>query len=86
MLSLVRLREAEFTRSISSFAPEHPSIVAECDSSLSGSGVIWYTRDSGAEVVLGVSAVDLRFFGFGFDSPNQNLAEYIGARSWGRLY
>jgi hypothetical protein len=74
MLSLVRLREQEFTRSIASFAPEHPSVVAEFDSSLSGSGVIWYARDSGTEVVLGVSAVDLRF-----DSSNQNLAEYIGA-------
>jgi hypothetical protein len=79
MLSLVRFREQEFTRSIASFAPEHPSVVAEFDSSLSGSGVIWYARDSGTEVVLGVSAVDLRFLGFGFDSSNQNLAEYIGA-------
>jgi hypothetical protein len=41
--------------------------------------VIWYDRDSGTEVVLGVSAVCLGFLGFGVDSSNQNLAEYIGA-------
>lgn len=40
MLSLVRFREAEFTRSLSSFAPEPPVLVAEFNSSLSGSGVI----------------------------------------------
>ena len=28
---------------------------------------------------MGVCAVDLRFLGFGFDSSNQNLAEYLGA-------
>jgi hypothetical protein len=53
--------------------------VAKFDSSLSGSGVILYARDSDTEVVLGVSTVDLRFLGFGFDSSNHNLAEYIGA-------
>jgi hypothetical protein len=79
MLSLVRFRAVEFTRSISSFAPEPPVLVAEFDSSLSGSGVIWYARDSGTEVVLGVCAVCLGFLGFGADSSNQNLAEYIGA-------
>ena len=79
MLSLVRFRETEFTRSIASFAPEPPVLVAEFDSSLSGSGVIWYARESGTEVVLGVCAADLRFLGFGFDSSNQNLAEYLGA-------
>jgi hypothetical protein len=41
--------------------------------------VIWYATNSGTEEVLGVCAVDLRFLGFGFDSSNQNLAEYIGA-------
>lgn len=79
MLSLVRFREVEFTRSIASFAPAPPVLVAEFDSSLSGSGVIWYARDSGTEVVLGVCAVSLGFLSFGFDSSNQNLAEYLGA-------
>jgi hypothetical protein len=85
MLSLVRFRAVEFTRSISSFAPEPPVLVAEFDSSLSGSATdsgtprIWYATDSGTEVVLGVSAVCLGFLGFGVDSSNQNLAEYIGA-------
>ena len=79
MLSLVRFRAVEYTRSISSFAPEPPVLVAEFDSSLSGSGVIWYARESGKEVVLGVCAACLGFLGFGVDSSNQNLAEYIGA-------
>jgi hypothetical protein len=79
MLSLVHFSETEYTRSIESFTPEHPVVVAEFDSSLSGAGVIWYARNSGTEEVLGVCAVDLRFLGFGFDSSNQNLAEYIGA-------
>jgi hypothetical protein len=65
MLSLVRFRAVEFTSSISSFAPEPPVLVAEFDSSLSGSGVIWYARDSGTEVVMGVCAVCLGFLGFG---------------------
>ena len=41
--------------------------------------MIWYDRDSGTEVVLGVSAVCLGFLGFGVESSNQNLAEYMGA-------
>jgi hypothetical protein len=68
VLSLVRFCDVEFTWSISSFAPEPPVLVAEFDSSLSGSGVIWCTRDSSTEVVLGVSAMCLGFLGFGVDS------------------
>ena len=79
MLCLVRFRETEFTRSIVSFAPATPVLVAEFDSSLSGAGIIWFTRTDGVEVARGVSAVDLSFLGFGVDSSNQNLAEYIGA-------
>ena len=40
MLCLVRFRETEFTRSIESFAPATPILVAEFDSSLSGAGLI----------------------------------------------
>ena len=79
MLCLVRFRETEFTREIISFVPTTPILVAEFDSSLSGAGIIWSVRTDGAEVVRGVSAVDLSFLGFGVDSSNQNLAEYIGA-------
>ena len=79
MLCLVRFRETEFTRSIESFAPATPVLVAEFDSSLSGAGLIWSVRTNGSEVVRGVSAVDLSFLEFGVDSSNQNLAEYIGA-------
>lgn len=79
MLCLVRLKETEFTRTIESFAPTTPILVAEFDSSLSGAGLIWSVRADGAEVIRGVSAVNLAFLEFGADSSNQNLAEYIGA-------
>lgn len=72
MLCLVRHRETEFTRTIASFAPETPIIVVEFDSSLSGAGLIWYSRDGGAEVAVGVGAADLLFLGFGEDSSYQN--------------
>jgi hypothetical protein len=79
MLCLVRFRATEFTRAIESFAPTTPILVAEFDSSLSGAGLIWFVRKDGTEVARGVSAVSLAFLGFGVDSVNQNLAEYIGA-------
>lgn len=79
MLYLVRFRETEFTRSIESFAPDTPTLLAEFDSSLGGSGVIWFVRSEGAEEVVGVSAIDLRFLEFWVDSSNQNLSEFIGA-------
>jgi hypothetical protein len=77
MLSVVRFRSIEFTRAIESSAPTTPILVAEFDSSLSGAGLIWSVRTNGAEVVRGVSAVSLAFLGFGVDSANQNLAQYI---------
>lgn len=79
MLCMVRFRETEFTRTIESFSQSTPVLIAEFDSSLSGAGVIWYARDDGAEVAVGVSAVDLTFLQFGEDSSFQNLAEFIGA-------
>jgi hypothetical protein len=36
-------------------------------------------RDDGAELAIGVSAIDLGFLEFGVDSSNQNLFEFIGA-------
>lgn len=81
MLCLVRHRKEEFTRSIASFAPETPTVVAEFDSSLSGAGLIWYTREGDAEVAVGVGAADLSFLGFGVDSSFQNLSEFLGAIS-----
>jgi hypothetical protein len=74
MLCLVRFRETKFTRSIESFAPETPMLL-EFGSSLGGSGVIWFVRSEGAEEVVGVSAIDLRYMEFGVDSANQNLPE-----------
>ena len=80
MLCLVRHRETEFTRSIASFAPETPTVVAEFDSSLSGAGLIWYSRAGDAEVAMGVGAADLLFLRFGEDSSFQNLLEFLGMR------
>ena len=79
MLCLIRHREVEFTRAIASFAPETPTVVAEFDSSLSGAGLIWYSREGDAEVAVGVGAADLLFLGFGEDSSFQNLSEFLGA-------
>ena len=79
MLCLVRYRETEFTRTIESFAPTTPILVAEFDASLIGAGLIWSVRDNGAEVIRGVGAVDLTSLGFGVDSSYQNLSEFIGA-------
>jgi hypothetical protein len=73
------LRETEFTRSIESFAPDTPALLAEFDSSLGGSGVILFAQSDGAELVIGVSAIDLDFLGFKVDSSNQNLSEFLGA-------
>jgi hypothetical protein len=74
MLCLVRFREMEFTRSIESFAPDTPTLLAKFDTSLGGAGVVWFLRSKGAEEVVGVSAVDLRFLEFEVDSANQNLS------------
>jgi hypothetical protein len=79
MLCLVRYREVEFTRTIESFALTTPVSVVEFDASLSGAGLIWSDRSTGAEVIHGVSAVDFTLLGFGSDSSFQNLSEYIGA-------
>ena len=75
----MRHRETEFTRSVESFAPATPTVVAEFDSSLSGAGLIWFSRDGDAEVAVGVGAADLLFLGFGEDSSFQNLSEFLGA-------
>jgi hypothetical protein len=79
MLCLVRFRETEFKRSIESFAPARPILVAELDSSLSVAGLIWAVRTNGDEVERGVRAIKLSFLGFGVDSSYQNLSKYIGA-------
>ena len=79
MLCLVRYRETEFTRTIESFSHTTPVSIIEFDASLSGAGLIWSNRSTGAEVVVGVGAVDLTMLGFGADSSFQNLSEYIGA-------
>ena len=77
MLCLVRFRKTDFTRSIESFAPATPILVAEFDSSLSGAVLIRAVQTNGAEVVRGVSAVDISFLRFNLDSSYQKLSEYM---------
>jgi hypothetical protein len=79
MLYLAKTRETEFTRTLDSFSPSHPSVVAVFDSSLQGVGVIWYTIHNGAELPSGVCAVDTSSLDFADDSTYQNLSEFIGA-------
>ena len=79
MLCLVRFDETRFSRSIESFSDTPPVYVIEFDASLTGAGILWIKRHAGAEVVLGGSAVDLRFLGFNEDSSFQNLCEYLAA-------
>lgn len=79
MLCLVRFSETEFTRTLMSFAPVQSGMVAEFDSSLSGAGVVWYSKEEDTETAVGVCAVGLSFLGFGDDSSYQNLAEFLGA-------
>jgi hypothetical protein len=62
-----------------SFADVTPVVLVEFDASLSGAGLVWYHRSSGAEVAMGVGAVDLSFLAFETDSSYQNLSEFIGA-------
>jgi hypothetical protein len=76
MLCLVRTK---YTRTIVSFTEATPVIIVEFYASLSGSGLIWFHRDSGGEFARAVSAVDLSFLEFGMDSSYQNLSEFIGA-------
>jgi hypothetical protein len=61
MLCLVRYHEAAFTRTIESYVPTVPALVAEFDASLNGAGFIRYTVENGAEVARRVSAMDLMF-------------------------
>jgi hypothetical protein len=79
MLCLVRYEETRFTRTLDSFSPALPTMVAEFDASLSGAGLIWSHTNNGTEEAVGVSAVDISFLQFGTDSSYQNLCEFLGA-------
>jgi hypothetical protein len=79
MLCLVRYEEIRFTRTLESFSPALPIMVAEFDASLNGAGLIWSHTNNGTEEAVGVSAVDISFLRFGTDSSYQNLCEFLGA-------
>lgn len=77
----MRYQETRFARTLASFIPRAPAIVAGSDASLKGAsaGLIWYERINGCEVATGVYAVDLTHLGFSSYPYLQILAEFIGA-------
>jgi hypothetical protein len=79
MLCLVRYQDTRFTRTLESFAPSLPAIVAEFYASLSGAGLIWSHRSNGTEAVVGVSAVDIHSYS---SVPTHRTRTY--ASSWGQ--
>jgi hypothetical protein len=79
MFYLVKTRETEFTRTLESFSPVHPTLLAVFDSSLKGVGVIWYDIKGVTEEPRGFCAIDITDLNFSDDSSYQNLAEFIGA-------
>ena len=61
MLCLVRYEEIRFTRTLESFATESPTVIAEFDSSLTGSGIVWYQcRGSGGVMRSGLDFYELQ--------------------------
>lgn len=79
MLYLVKHDEIRFTRTLSSFVPQVPTLIAQFDASLSGVGVVWYRKENGTEECVGFCAVSIDHLGFKDNSSYQNLAEFIGA-------
>ena len=54
-------------------------MVAEFDASLSGAGLLWYSKGEDTETAVGVCAVGLSSPTFGDNSSYQNLVEFLGA-------
>ena len=86
LLAMTLQHEPCFTRSLTSFAVQAPTLTIMFDGSLSGSGIIWYTTMWSTkqnryveQVALGGMAVDLRVLEFGSDPSFQNCAEFISA-------
>ena len=83
LILLTALDETRFARSIQSFSPGAAEYVIEFDGSLTGAGILFFRCDSsGAETLLGGSAICLRSCGFNKGkrdrrSRNQNTAEFL---------
>ena len=75
---LLVVDKKRYGRSMASFRPRDPDDIVETDGSLSQVGIILYKKGATDEACVGAAAVSLMSFGFGKDSSNQNLAEYLG--------
>ena len=75
---LLVVEKKRYGRPMLSFRPRDPDCIIETDGSLSQVGIILYKKGATDEACVGGAAVSLMSFGFGKDSSNQNLAEYLG--------
>ena len=75
---LLVVDKKRYGRPMLSFRPRDPDYIIETDGSLSQVGIILYKKGATDEACVGAAAVSLMSFGFGKDSSNQNLAEYLG--------
>ena len=82
LLVLSAVGELAFSRPFHTFAKARglPTVVIECDASLTGGGgMIMVRNEDGTETVVGAFTVDLTALGFGTDAGFQNVAEFIVA-------
>lgn len=78
MLCALQLDESRFSRSFELFKDAPATMVCEFDSSLTGSGMLFYQcNPDGSETVLGGAAISLSSLGFEDDSSFQNTSEFI---------
>ena len=78
MLCALRLDERKFSRSFDLFKGAAAEMICEFDSSLTGSGMLFYKcNQDGSETIVGGAAVSLASLGFNDDSSYQNTSEFI---------
>lgn len=79
ILVALGLDEDRFARPLSTFVCRTAGVVIETDASLGGAGCLVYRRmEDGSERCVGGSSTSLWRLGFGSDSSNQNVAEFVG--------
>jgi hypothetical protein len=77
-LCSLHLDETRFSRTFDQFRGSKAQLICEFDSSLTGSGLLFYQLSAdGRETMVGGAAISLTSLRFKDDSSNQNLAEFI---------
>jgi hypothetical protein len=79
-LLCMALENTTFNRNLDSFhtnPSKHHTLVVEYDASLTGVGVVWYTRTNGIETPHAGGAFNTSTLGFARDPRYQNKAEFI---------